>query len=262
MHCKARRRPTRCWCRAGCGRGAIRRISRFIELNDGSSLRNLQIIARDTLAELRRGAAPDHRRVNRACAARSSPRRAKGKAGKLVADEIEIIGALGRKSIRSRKRATPRSSCARSLTCGRARILFGCVFRVRSRLAFADPPVFPGARLRLRAHADHHRERLRRRRRVVPRHARSTRRSRRACLTTAAIDYAQDFFARPDLSHGQRPARGGSFRLRALQGLHLRADFPRGEFQHFAARQRVLDDRAGNGFLRSARATWTWPRRW
>ena len=35
--------------RVGCGRDAIRKDFSFIELNDGSSLKNLQIIARDSL---------------------------------------------------------------------------------------------------------------------------------------------------------------------------------------------------------------------
>ena len=41
------------------------------------------------------------------------------------------------KVIRCKRKGILRNSCARSPTCARAQNLFGCVFRVRSRLAFA-----------------------------------------------------------------------------------------------------------------------------
>ena len=55
------------------------------------------------------------------------------------------------------------------------------------------------------------------------------------------------------LPDGERPARGRDLRLRPGQGLHLRPDVPRREQQHLAAPGRVLDGRAGNGLLRADR---------
>ena len=59
----------------------------------------------------------------------------------------------------------------------------------------------------------------------------------------------EDFFGKPAFLtvSGQLEARDA--RLRAGEGLHLRADVPGGEFQHVAPRGGVLDDRAGDGLL-------------
>jgi asparaginyl-tRNA synthetase len=119
----------------------------FIELNDGSCLRSLQVIAMPPCPNTRSRAEADHGRVRQRARPWSGPRTP---------------------PTRCRRRGTRSSSCARSRTCGRARIC-------SARLPRAQPagvrgaPVFPGTRLRLRAHADHHRQRLRGRGRAVPR---------------------------------------------------------------------------------------------
>ena len=107
----------------------------FIDLNDGSSLRNLQIIARNTLAnyadvqKLTTGASV---RVNGALVASQG----KGQKWELVADKIDTIGAADETYPLQKKGHTP--DFLREIAHLRPRSnLFGCVFRVRSRLAFA-----------------------------------------------------------------------------------------------------------------------------
>ena len=85
----------------------------FIELNDGSSLRNLQIIAQDTFAELSRGATPHYRasiRIEGALVALQG----KGQSWEIVAEQIEIIGESS-DTYPLQKKGTRPSSCARSL---------------------------------------------------------------------------------------------------------------------------------------------------
>ena len=64
------------------------------------------------------------------------------------------------------------------------------------------------------------------------------------------------FFWQAHLSDRQRPTGRRNLRLRIIEHLHLRPDLPRRKFQHRPACSRVLDDRTGNGLLRSCRATW------
>src|SRR3954452_24037739 len=64
----------------------------FIELNDGSSLRNLQIIARNSLsnyAEIQKLGTSASIRVEGALA----PSQGKGQKWELIADKIDIVGA-------------------------------------------------------------------------------------------------------------------------------------------------------------------------
>src|ERR1700730_14955905 len=107
----------------------------FIELNDGSSLRNLQIIARDSLPnyvdiqKLTTGASV---RVSGALIASQG----KGQKWELVADKIDIVGAAEDSYPLQKKGHTP--ELLREIAHLRPRSnLFGSVFRVRSRLAFA-----------------------------------------------------------------------------------------------------------------------------
>ena len=107
----------------------------FIELNDGSSLRNLQIIARDALPNyvalqrLGTGAAIS---VTGALV----PSQGKGQKWELVADNIDIIGTADDSYPLQKKGHTP--EFLREIAHLRPRSnLFGSIFRVRSRLAFA-----------------------------------------------------------------------------------------------------------------------------
>jgi len=107
----------------------------FIELNDGSSLRNLQIIAKDTLsnyAAVQRLITGASIGIKGALVASQG----KGQTWELVAEEIEIIGESSDTYPLQKKGHTP--EFLREISHLRPRSnLFGCVFRVRSRLAFA-----------------------------------------------------------------------------------------------------------------------------
>ena len=93
----------------------------FIELNDGSSLRNLQIIAKkDALPNY-----ADIQRLNTGASllwrARWSRRRAKDRNGS-SSREISKLSVAPTKVIRSKKRGTRRNFCARSRICVHGRI--------------------------------------------------------------------------------------------------------------------------------------------
>src|SRR5207247_4361422 len=107
----------------------------FIELNDGSSLRNLQIIARNTLpnyADVQRLATGASIIVSGALVASQG----KGQKWELVADNIEVVGAADDSYPLQKKGHTP--EFLREIAHLRPRSnLFSSIFRVRSRLAFA-----------------------------------------------------------------------------------------------------------------------------
>src|SRR6266536_2843694 len=107
----------------------------FIELNDGSCLRNLQIITRNTL--------PNYAAVQRLTTGASISARGalvasqgKGQKWEVIADKIDIVGTADDAYPLQKKGHTP--EFLREIAHLRPRSnLFGCVFRVRSRLAFA-----------------------------------------------------------------------------------------------------------------------------
>ena len=107
----------------------------FIELNDGSSLRNLQIIAKNTLpnyADVQRLTTGSSVVVSGALVASQG----KGQKWELVADNIGIVGTANDSYPLQKKGHTP--EFLREIAHLRPRsTLFGCVFRVRSTLAFA-----------------------------------------------------------------------------------------------------------------------------
>jgi len=107
----------------------------FIELNDGSCLRNLQIIAKNTLPNYD---AVQHLITGASIVARGAlvASQGKGQSWEIVADEIEIVGASDDTYPLQKKGHTP--EFLREIAHLRPRSnLFGAVFRVRSRLAFA-----------------------------------------------------------------------------------------------------------------------------
>jgi len=107
----------------------------FIELNDGSSLRNLQVIANDSL--------PNYADVQRLITGASISVRGKlvrsqgkGQSWEVVAGELTIIGASDDSYPLQKKGHTP--EFLREIAHLRPRSnLFGSVFRVRNRLAYA-----------------------------------------------------------------------------------------------------------------------------
>src|SRR6266567_4071975 len=108
----------------------------FIELDDGSSLRNLQIVAKkDALSNY-----ADIQRLNTGASivveGALVPSQGKGQKWELVARDIEIVGGADDSYPLQKKGHTP--EFLREIAHLRPRSnLFGCVFRVRSRLAFA-----------------------------------------------------------------------------------------------------------------------------
>ena len=70
---------------------------------------------------------------------------------------------------------------------------------------------------------------------------------------TGKIDFAQDFFGRETFLTVSGQLNVETYCLRAVEGLHVRADVPRRELQHQPAPGRVLDDRAGDRVRRSRR---------
>src|SRR5215831_5504884 len=108
----------------------------FIELSDGSSLANLQIIAKkDALANY-----ADIQRLSTGASIVAEgalvPSQGKGQKWEVVARGIEILGDADESYPLQKKGHTP--EFLREIAHLRPRSnLFGCVFRVRSRLAFA-----------------------------------------------------------------------------------------------------------------------------
>src|ERR1700716_4245373 len=107
----------------------------FIELNDGSSLRSLQIIARNTL--------PNYAAIQRLTTGASIivhgdliASQGKGQKWEVAAEQIDIVGTADDSYPLQKKGHTP--EFLREIAHLRPRSnLFGSVFRVRSRLAFA-----------------------------------------------------------------------------------------------------------------------------
>jgi asparaginyl-tRNA synthetase len=107
----------------------------FIELNDGSSLRSLQIIAKNTLPNY---AAVQRLNTGASIAVRGAlvASQGKGQSWEVAADSLEIIGPSDDTYPLQKKGHTP--EFLREIAHLRPRSnLFGSVFRVRSRLAFA-----------------------------------------------------------------------------------------------------------------------------
>ena len=107
----------------------------FIELNDGSSLRSLQVIANDTLPNY-----ADIQRLTTGAAlavhGKLIASQGKGQSWEVVADQIDIVGSSDESYPLQKKGHTP--EFLREIAHLRPRSnFFGSVFRVRSRLAFA-----------------------------------------------------------------------------------------------------------------------------
>ena len=107
----------------------------FIELNDGSSLKNLQVIANDSLANY-----ADVQRLTTGASVSVRGKlvqsQGKGQSWEVVADELTIIGASDDSYPLQKKGHTP--EFLREIAHLRPRSnLFGSVFRVRNRLAYA-----------------------------------------------------------------------------------------------------------------------------
>ena len=204
----------------------------FIELNDGSCLRNLQVIAKNALpnyAAVQRLITGASIRVRGALVASQG----KGQSWEVVAEDIEMVGASDDTYPLQKKGHTP--EFLREIAHLRPRSnLFGCVFRVRSRLAFAVHQffqergfVYVHTPIITASDCEGAGEMFR----VTTLDAKNPPRR-----PDGEIDHAKDFFG-ADLPDGQRPTRSRDFRLRALEGLYLRPDLSRRELQYLAPRR-------------------------
>lgn len=107
----------------------------FIELNDGSCVRNLQIIAQDALPNY---SEIQHLMTGASISVRGQlvPSQGKGQSWEVIAGQIDIVGTSDDSYPLQKKGHTP--EFLREIAHLRPRSnLFGCIFRVRSRLAFA-----------------------------------------------------------------------------------------------------------------------------
>ena len=165
----------------------------FIELNDGSSLRNLQIIARNTVSNY-----TDVQRLTTGASIAVSgglvASQGKGQKWELIAEEIEIIGTSDDSYPLQKKGHTP--EFLREIAHLRPRSnLFSSIFRVRSRLAFAvhqffqergfvhvHTPIITGSDCEGAGELF----------RVTTLNVADTPR-----ITNGEVDYSKDFFARP-----------------------------------------------------------------
>src|SRR5438270_1486517 len=165
----------------------------FIELNDGSCLRNLQVIARNALPNY---AAIQRLNTGASIVVRGALVESQGKSQnwELVAEEITVVGASDESYPLQKKGHTP--EFLREIAHLRPRSnLFGSVFRARSRLAFAihtffqergfvyvHTPIITGSDCEGAGELF----------RVTSINAKNPPRR-----TDGEIDYARDFFARP-----------------------------------------------------------------
>ena len=116
----------------------------------------MQIIAPDTL--------PNYAEVQRLITGASIAVRGKlvqsqgkGQSWEVIADELTIVGSSDDTYPLQKKGHTP--EFLREIAHLRPRSnLFGCGLPRAQPTRFRDSPVLSGARLRLRAHADHHRK--------------------------------------------------------------------------------------------------------
>jgi asparaginyl-tRNA synthetase len=107
----------------------------FIELNDGSCLHSLQVIANSSLPNY---AAIQHLTTGASVSVHGKlvPSQGQGQKWEVVAESVDILGLADATYPLQKKGHTP--EFLREIAHLRPRSnLFGCVFRVRSRLAFA-----------------------------------------------------------------------------------------------------------------------------
>ena len=226
----------------------------FIELNDGSCFKNLQIVYGDDLAnfsEINKFPLGSALKIT----GKLLPSPAAGQPFELKADAIAVIGLSSLEYPLQKKRHS--FEYLRTIAHLRPRTnTFGAVFRVRSLLAHAIHRFFHERGFRLRAHAHHHRQRLRR----APGRCSA---SPPWTWQNPPLNERQDRFQPGFLRPGNRPDRQRPARRRAVclafnRYLYFRPDLPRRKFQHRPPRLRVLDDRAGNGLCRPGRRYASW----
>ena len=215
----------------------------FLELNDGTCLGNLQIVADagipgyESISKMNTGASVEVR-------GKLIPSPAAGQAWEMQASSLKLLGEVPGRLSAPEKRPQP-----------------GVPARHR-------PP--PPAHESLRRGVPHAQPDGLCRSTSFSRSAISSTSTRRSsppaiargpgkcsasppCRTTRSAKAEEDFFGKRAYLTVSGQLEGRNLRLRPFQHLHLRPHLPRGKLQHLAPRRRVLDDRAGDGVLRSGR---------
>jgi len=183
------------------------------ELNDGSSLRNLQVIARNALPNyLPTFNRLTHRRFKSSCMESSSRRRAKGQKWELVAGQDRYRRCSGMILSAPEKKGTRRNFARDRSPAAALQIFSAQSFRgSQAGIAFAITNFFQEP-VSLRSHTHHHRAAIAEaRRRTV---SRFNHRSQEPPRKDSEIDYAEGFFARPNLLTVKRQLEAEAFALR------------------------------------------------
>ena len=230
----------------------------FIELNDGSSLANLQIVADATLANYESESSTSPPAAASPSRAKSRPRPRKGQATEVQAATIIVHGWADPEAYPLQKKRHS-FEFLRTIAHLRPRTnTFGAIARVRNCVCRSIHDFFQEEGFSTST-----------RRSSPPATAKGPARCSRSPRSTwpssprrqtRKVDFTQDFFDRPAYLTVSGQLEAEIFRLRAGQGLHLRSDLSRGKLEHLAAPGRVLDGRAGDGLLRTGRQHGLWPR--
>ncbi len=223
----------------------------FLEINDGSSHGNLQVVAAATLpnyeTEIKQLAAGSSVSVSGHVAGLAG--QGPGHRGPGAERRSSTAGPT-RSPIRCRRKVIPSSSFARLPICGRAPTPSGpwpgCATASAARSTSSSRRKASSTSIRRSSRPA-----------TAKGPARCSRSPRSTWTSPPRIEAAGRFhpglLRPPHVPDRQRPARGRDLRLRPGQGLHLRPHLPRRELQHLPPPGRVLDGRAGDGLLRAGR---------
>ena len=161
----------------------------FLELNDGSCLGNIQVIADGTLPNYE----SEIKRLTAGCSVtvegevQASP--GKGQATEVHADQVLVHGWADPEDVSAAEETALVRVPARVAHLRPRTNTFGAIARVRNLRLPVDPRVLPGRGLSLHPHADHHGQRLRRGRGRCSTSPRST--SPICRRRMAAVDFTQ-----------------------------------------------------------------------
>ena len=217
----------------------------FVHLSDGSSFHPVQVVAPNTLPNY----TDEVLKLTAGCAVEATgtivPSPAKGQPFEMQASAIKVIGWVDDPDTYPIQPKPHTMEFLREVAHLRPRTnVIGGGDAGAAHAGAGDPSVLRRERLFLGQHADHHRVRRRGRGGAVPG---VDARSRQPAAHAAGQGGFRAGFLRPrGVPDGVGAAQRRGVLPRAHQGLHVRADLPRGELQHQPPPRRVLDDRAGD----------------
>src|SRR5207249_6451660 len=213
-----------------------------------SSFHPLQVVAPNTLANY----TGEVLRLTAGCAVEATgiiaPSPAKGQPFEMQADGLRVIGWVDDPDGYPIQPKPHTLEFLREVAHLRPRTnVIGAVTRVRHTIAQSIHRFFHDHGF-LWINTDHHLLRCGRCGRAFSRvHARFGEPAPRA---TGQDRFHAGFLWPRDIPDGLRTTQRGGVLPRAVQGLHVRSNLPRREFEHEQASRRILDDRAGNRLCR------------